>query len=103
MKEKMVTQQKKKRPICEVLKKLLKKFDILGGGMDDAHNYANERIPFRNLFGTVLTIIYIGVLLNYLVYKYDSMLRFNDTNITQSMQEHFFPDNFKVKGAKEGF
>ena len=81
----------------------MKKFDILGGALDHEHNYANESIPFRTLFGAVISIIYIGVLLNYLVYKYDSMIKFNDTNISQSVEEHYFSDDYIVKGTKGSF
>ena len=47
--------------------------------------------------------MFLGVLLNYAVYKYDSMRRFNDTNITTSLEEHFYKDDFIVKGAKGAF
>ena len=71
--------------------------------MDAGHNYANDSISFKTIFGASLSIIYIGVLLNYLVYKYDSMIKFTDTNILQSVEEHYFPDDYIVKGTKGSF
>ena len=35
--------------------------------------------------------------------QYDSMIKFNDTNISQSVEEHYFPDDYIVKGKKGSF
>ena len=95
-------QEKNKRSICEVLKQFIMKFDLFGREMDSAHNYANIKL-FKNIFGTVLSIIFLGLLLNYTVYKFDNMRRFNDTNILTSQQENFYSDDFIVKGEKGSF
>ena len=95
-------QVKTKRSICENLKQLFMKFDFFGREMDSAHNYANLKL-FKSLFGTILSILFFGTLLNYTVYKFDNMRKFDDTNIMMSQQENFFSDEFIVKGTKGSF
>ena len=48
--------------------------------MDSEYNYANIKL-FKSLFGTILSIIFVGLLLNYTVYKLENMRTVNDTNI----------------------
>ena len=50
-----------------------------------------------------MSIMFLGVLLNYAVYKYDSMRRFDDTKVITSLEEHFYSDDFRVKGTKGAF
>ena len=65
---------KKNKSACEVLKGSFKRFDLFGSEMDSDHNYANIQL-FKSLFGTILTIIFLGLILNYTVYKFENMRR----------------------------
>ena len=95
-------QGKKKKSFCKILKHLTRKLDLFGRDMDSAYNIEGIKL-FKTLFGTFLSIIFLGMLVNYTIYKFDNMRQFNDTNITTSQQENFYSDEFIVRGAKGSF
>ena len=95
-------QGKKKKSFCKILKHLTRKLDLFGRDMDSAYNIEGIKL-FKTLFGTFLSIIFLGMLVNYTIYKFDNMRQFNDTNITTSQQENFYSDDHIVRGAKGAF
>ena len=76
----MQVKAKKNKSVYEVLKEMFKNLDFLGSEMDSQHNYANIKL-FKSIFGTILSIIFVGLLLNYTIYKLENMRTVNDTNI----------------------
>ena len=70
--------------------------------MDSAYNIEGIKL-FKSLFGTVLSIIFLAVLLNYTVYKFNSMKDFNDTNLFTSHQENYFAEDAILKGGRDSF
>ena len=79
----MKVKVKKNTSVCKTMQKLLEKLDLFGRNMDSEHNYANKKL-FKSLFGTVLSIIFVGLVLNYAFYKFENMIEVTDTNITTS-------------------
>ena len=73
------------------LSDIIVKFDVFGRALDDQHNFANIKL-FKTLFGTFLSITFIGILATYTAYKFDNMQRYNDTNIQQSVQQSYYTD-----------
>ena len=78
------------------------KLDLFGRDMDSVYNIEGIKL-FKSLFGTVLSIIFLAVLLNYTVYKFESMKEYNDTNLFTSNQENYYSEDSILKGAKESF
>ena len=93
---------KQKRSCCQKVKEVLLKLDLFGRDMDSAYNIEGIKL-FKSLFGTVLSIIFLAVLLNYTVYKFNSMKDFNDTNLFTSHQENYFAEDTILKGGKDSF
>ena len=77
-------QGKKKKTVCQVLKKIVLSFDIFGRDMDSQYDIDGIKL-FKTFFGTILSILFLGILINYTIYKFESMMLFNDTNITTSV------------------
>ena len=90
-------QGKNKRSTCKLLKDFITKFDLFGRDMDSIYQIEGIKL-FKSLFGTFLSIFFVGILLNYKIYKFNNMRQYNDTNITTSQQENFFSDEFIMKG-----
>ena len=62
--------QKKKRTNCDKLKDLIARFDIFGADMDALYNVEAIKL-FKTVFGAVLTVIFLSILINYTIYKYE--------------------------------
>ena len=76
-------QGKKKKTVCQVLKKVVLSFDLFGRDMDSQYDIDGIKL-FKTFFGTFLSILFLGILILYTIYKFESMRLFNDTNITTS-------------------
>ena len=70
----------KRRSACQVLFDVIVKFDIFGRDMDSQHNFANIKL-FKTVLGALLSVLFLGTLAVYSVYKFNNMTLYNDTNI----------------------
>ena len=95
----------KRKSFCKVLVKFLVKFDLFGRDLDSQHNFANIKL-FKTLFGALLSVLFLSTLTMYSIFKFKTMLLFNDTNINQSVQEYFYssdPSVFNITAKKGSF
>ena len=58
---------------------------------------------YRSILGSTLSIIFFVVLAMYTLFKFESLLKYNDTNIMLSSQENYFSEEDIFKGGKDKF
>ena len=58
---------------------------------------------YRSILGTILSMIFFVVLAMYTVFKFESLLKYNDTNIMLSQQENYFSEEDIFKGGENNF
>ena len=81
-----------------MLRDIVLKFDLFGQILDEEHRDGLK--IYRSLFGTALSIFFFTILILYTVFKYQSMNKYNDTNIMISYQENFYTDRDILQGGK---
>lgn len=58
---------------------------------------------YRSILGAILSMIFFIVLAMYTVFKFESLLKYNDTNIMLSQQENYFSEEDIFKGGENNF
>ena len=60
------------------------KFDLFGYILDKKQ--VDGLKLYRSVFGTLITLIFLAVLIFYTIFKYNALRFYNDTNIMTSVQ-----------------
>ena len=86
---------------CAKLREITVKFDLFGFMLDKKQ--LDGLSLYKSILGTLVTLIFLTILLLYSIYTYNSMRLYNDTNIMISTYENYFDDDYVFTARKNGF
>ena len=93
--------RQKKKGSCNILYRTIIRLDLFGYILEKKHTDGLKL--YRSLMGSVMSVTLLIVMMLYTVYKYNAMLRYNDTNLMVSEQTGAYTDKDVFKGGKDHF
>ena len=97
----MKPKHKRARSPCSQIRDIAVRLDLFGYVLDKKQ--IDGLKLYRSIFGTLLTLVFLTILVGYTVYKYNSMRLYNDTNIMTSVYESYYSDDFVFTAGKHAF
>ena len=93
--------RQRKKGHCPLLYKSVIRLDLFGYILEKKTEDGLKL--YKSLVGSLMSVTLLVVMMLYTVYKYNAMLRYNDTNLMVSEQTGAYTDKDIFKGGKENF